>query len=48
MLGGSYAATEQLSIDIQYRFFGTEDPEIDGMDIEYQSHNVMLGLRYSF
>ena len=48
MLGGSYAATEQLSIDLQYRFFGTEDPEIDGMDIEYQSHNVMLGLRYSF
>ncbi len=48
MLGGSYAATEQLSIDLQYRFFGTEDPDLDGTDVEYQSHNVMLGLRYSF
>ncbi|RLB77540.1 MAG: hypothetical protein DRH06_03570 [Deltaproteobacteria bacterium] len=48
MLGGGFAATEQLSIDLQYRFFGTEDPDIDGVDIEYQSHNVMLGLRYSF
>ena len=48
MLGGSFAATEQLSIDLQYRFFGTENPEIDGTDIEYQSHNAMLGLRYSF
>ena len=48
ILGGSFAATEQLSIDLQYRFFGTEDPDIDGTDVEYQSHNVMLGLRYSF
>ncbi len=48
MLGGSYAATEKLSIDLQYRFFGTEDPDLDGTDVEYQSNNIMLGLRYSF
>ena len=48
ILGCGYAAIEQLSIDLQYRFFSTEDPEIDGIDVEYQSHNVMLGLRFSF
>jgi opacity protein-like surface antigen len=48
MTGISYAATDHLNIDLQYRYFGTEDPEIDVLDTEYQSHNVMLGLRYSF
>ena len=48
MLGLGFAATEELSIDLQYRFFGTEDPELDGDDVEYQTHNIMLGLRYSF
>ncbi len=48
MLGIGFAATEQLSIDLQYRYFATADPEIDNEDYEYQTHNVMLGLRYSF
>jgi len=48
MLGASFAATDHLNIDLQYRFFGTEDPEFDDIDVEYQTHNVMLGLRYSF
>jgi len=48
MLGIGFAATEQLSIDLQYRYFGTADPEIDGVDVEYQTNNVMLGLRYNF
>jgi len=48
MLGIGFAATEQLSIDLQYRYFGTADPELEGDDYEYQSHNIMLGLRYNF
>ncbi len=48
MLGGSFAATEQLSIDLQYRYFATDDPDLDGTDVEYHSHNAMVGLRYSF
>jgi len=48
ILGVGFAATEQLSIDLQYRYFATADPEIDGSDVEYQTHNIMLGLRYSF
>lgn len=48
MLGGSFAATEKLSIDLQYRFFATADPDLDGTDVEYKTSNIMLGLRYSF
>lgn len=48
MLGVGYAVTEQLNIDLQYRYFATTDPEFDTGDAEYHAHNVMLGLRYSF
>ena len=41
MLGTGFAATERLSIDLQYRFFGTADPELDGTDVEYHTHNVI-------
>lgn len=46
--GTSFAATERLSIDLQYRYFATEDPEFDILESEYTTHNVMAGLRYSF
>lgn len=48
MLGMGYAATDHLSIDLQYRYFATVDPELNGIDFEYRTHNMMLGLRYSF
>jgi len=48
ILGGSFASSEQLSVDLQYRYFATEDPEFDGLDAEYSTHNVMIGLRRSF
>ena len=48
ILGVGFAATEKFSVDLQYRYFATADPEIDGNDVEYHTHNVMLGLRYSF
>ncbi len=48
MLGGSIAASENLYVDLQYRFFGTEDPNFGGDDAEYTTHNVMIGLRHNF
>ena len=48
ILGGSFASSETLSVDLQYRYFATEDPDFDGLDSEYQSHNIMIGLRNSF
>lgn len=51
-LGISYALTSSTSLDLQYRYFATQDPEfkVDGEKIEseYSTHNMMLGLRYSF
>jgi opacity protein-like surface antigen len=48
ILGGSFASSEQLSVDLQYRYFATDDPEFDGLDAEYSTHNFMIGLRRSF
>jgi opacity protein-like surface antigen len=48
ILGGSFASSEQLSVDLQYRYFATDDPEFGGLDAEYSTHNVMIGFRRSF
>ncbi len=46
--GGSFAVSENLNIDFQYRYFGTEDPNFDGLEAEYNTHNLILGLRFNF
>jgi len=46
--GASMAVTENLDIDLQYRYFATEDPEFDGLEAEYDSHNLMFGLTLYF
>jgi opacity protein-like surface antigen len=48
ILGGSFASSETLSVDLQYRYFATDDPDFDGLDSEYSSHNIMIGLRNNF
>lgn len=46
--GGSLALDDRLTIDLQYRYFATADPAFDGVDAEYETHNLMFGLRLSF
>ena len=46
--GVAYAINKNFSIDLKYRFFGTSDPDFDGVDAEFNSHNIYLGLRYNF
>jgi opacity protein-like surface antigen len=46
--GGSIAVTENLHIDLQYRYFSTSDPDFDGLEAEYNTHNLMVGLRLHF
>ena len=48
ILGGSFTPGAGLSIDLQYRYFATDDPEFDGLEAEYSTHNLMIGLRQSF
>ena len=46
--GVAYAMTDKTFMDLTYRYFGTSDPEFDGVEIDYSSHNVYLGVRVSF
>ncbi|NOQ45367.1 MAG: outer membrane beta-barrel protein [Desulfobulbaceae bacterium] len=46
--GVAYAFNDQWSVDAQYRFMGTSDATIDGADFNFNSNDLMLGLRYSF
>ena len=39
---------EAAIFDIKYRYFGTSDPDFQGTKIEYSSHNIYAGIRYSF
>ncbi len=47
-IGASYEATRNISFDGTYRYFGTTDFDITGVNASYGSHNVMLGVRYRF
>jgi outer membrane protein OmpA-like peptidoglycan-associated protein len=51
--GLAYAFAPQLKLTLDYRYFGTSDPSFAtntnvGVDSEYRTHTVMLGLRYEF
>ena len=46
--GVGYAVSEQATIDLKYRYFATEDLDIDGADVEVASHNIYLGIRVNF
>ena len=46
--GVAYAITDKFFVDLKYRYFATENPELDGFEVEYSSHNFYLGGRFSF
>ena len=48
MAGIGYKVTDNTVIDLSYRYFATATPDFDGMKAEYDSHNVMIGLRFLF
>jgi opacity protein-like surface antigen len=45
--GAAFKLNDNVKFDIQYRFFGTDDPEFDGVEAEYTTHNLLFGLRAS-
>ncbi len=49
-LGGGlgYQFDEHLAVSLDYRFLITEDAKFQGLDVEYQSHSVMAGIKYLF
>ena len=46
--GVAFAINPQTKIDVQYRYFDTDDSGFDDLEAEYGTHNAMLGVRYSF
>ena len=53
IVGVAYSIIPALKLTLDYRYFATLDPEYKtntgvSVDSEYQSHAVMLGLRYEF
>jgi opacity protein-like surface antigen len=47
--GFGYDLTRSLTIDVGYRYLGTSDFTFhDNTDVEFGSHNVTGGIRYSF
>jgi opacity protein-like surface antigen len=47
-LGVGYSATESLIIDVAYKYFATDDPDFEGTEAEYDSHNISIGIRIAF
>lgn len=46
--GVGFMLNAQTTLDLQYRYFATEDPNLEGVEAEYSSHNVMVGARFNF
>jgi len=44
--GVAFDVTPQISLTADYRFFITEDPEFDGVEVENRNHTLMFGARY--
>ncbi len=44
--GFGYDINKNLTLDVGYRYFATSDPDFDGTDAEYDSHNVSFTVRY--
>lgn len=46
--GASYDLTSQTALFGGYRYLGSSDPNFDGVDAEYDAHEIRVGLRFSF
>lgn len=46
--GLGFPLTHVTTLDLQYRYFASEDPNFDGAKAEYQTHNFFAGLRFDF
>lgn len=47
-VGVGFDVTKQLTLDLGYKYFGTQDPKFELAKADYSSHNIMVGLRYRF
>lgn len=48
MAGLNYAATDNITVGAEYKYFGTEEVNLDGVKADNESHNVGVTLAYHF
>jgi len=46
--GVGFAVNEKVTLDLKYRYFATSDPNFEGTDAEYSSHNIYACVRVGF
>ncbi|MFO7964265.1 MAG: outer membrane beta-barrel protein [Desulfobacterales bacterium] len=47
-VGVAWAVGPTMDLDLAYRYFATDDPELGSSEVEYDSHNVTAGVRFKF
>lgn len=47
-IGIGYSLSEKVTIDVKYRYFGTDDSEYDTTEAEFASNNFLFGIRINF
>ncbi len=40
--------TERITLDVKYRYFATQDVDLENTTAEYSSNNIYTGIRFSF
>jgi opacity protein-like surface antigen len=48
MGGAAFDLTEELVLDAGYRYFGMTEARIQGVDVEFDVHEIVFSLRYEF
>jgi opacity protein-like surface antigen len=46
--GASYDIAEHTALFGGYRYFGTSDADFDGLEADYDAHELRVGIRYGF
>lgn len=46
--GIAMAVSPAMDLDFAYRYFATNDAQFDGVEIDYESHNATVGVRFYF
>lgn len=46
--GIGYQVSQNVTLDVRYRYFSGRHPEFGTTEIKFASHNFMAGVRYSF
>ncbi|MEN8188648.1 MAG: outer membrane beta-barrel protein [Thermodesulfobacteriota bacterium] len=47
-VGAGFEVSEQITIDLKYRYFGAEDVSIDGAEADVARHDILAGVRVNF